>query len=440
VTRRLLVTLTVAALAAATLASPANAQWSSGRRVEATGWTFLVPYDVAGAGDRAVIAWIGKRDTRETRVVRVRVVRPGGTMSPPVTVSEKSEGSPDAPSVGIDSRGAVVVAWTAKPSDSDFSHDYVRRRSPTGHWGAIRTLSTTPGNSYPTDVTMSPRGRALVVFSEADAPTLDVETRMISRHGRLGPVRYFAIPPGRFTACPDGSFVNSGQVGRYAWVLDRITSRGKVRTSHLHAGKADLVGVAPLVCDSHSNVHAAFLTDHPKLDSTTPRNRVWVRTWHRDESFGHVHAVVAKRRVLDGVRLSCDARGDCVVLWALRPDPQRGAPQRVRRVTAGGHLGPIHPLPRAHIEYSPASGSYLPPLLNVVSAPSGRTMVMWAHGGTASLHPSEYASVMDPDGSLSRPHLVSRRGTLLVGGLTVTRSARFRAVLVHGDVVLRTGP
>lgn len=99
----------------------------------------------------------------------------------------------EPPVVAVSPRGEVLVAWIEYETSFDFDRRSVRARvrSPSGHWGEIRTLSPNGLLTYDLTTAYTKDGKALLVWKQYDS---DAETAQIVRIEKseglpFGPIR-----------------------------------------------------------------------------------------------------------------------------------------------------------------------------------------------------------------------------------------------------------
>lgn len=110
------------------------------------------------------------------RVIQSRVLKRGATsfgrtvnVSRAPVVDSEAEGDP---AIGVAGDGSVTVAWEVATRDGSFLIQ-VRRRSASGSWGPVQTISTRGAQSNDVQVAASPTGEVVVIWArERNAASL----------------------------------------------------------------------------------------------------------------------------------------------------------------------------------------------------------------------------------------------------------------------------
>jgi hypothetical protein len=124
---------------------------------------------------RAVVAWSGY-DANWNSLVRVRVRSAAGAWSAMETVSlPASLGEVFDPAVAMDRDGRTLLVWAQASGGSLYQPLQARTRSPAGRWSNVRNVSDSRAWTWDTRVDMSPRGQAVVLWSELFSSTDDHE-------------------------------------------------------------------------------------------------------------------------------------------------------------------------------------------------------------------------------------------------------------------------
>src|SRR5918998_4868547 len=171
-------------------ASPAAAAWGPSRWVSAEGWlaTDTPTVAVDRQGD-AVLAW----EACDARLpacdgrVQLRTRGRGGAPGPIINASDPGA-VPAQPEVAIDDDGDGIVAWQQHDPRSNW-RIAARRFGPRGTPGRLLVLSPAAPIANSPQVAVTPRGRALVAWTEYRAGTWYTVTRRVSARGVAGPAR-----------------------------------------------------------------------------------------------------------------------------------------------------------------------------------------------------------------------------------------------------------
>lgn len=145
-------------------------------------WNPSVGVDTAGD---AVVAWTGGTSTGQTRV-RLATAAPSGTWTAARTVSGAG-GTFRTPDVALDGAGDAVVAWQTELASRSSRIDAVTRRGPSGAFSAPVTISAGDRNAVLPRAAAAPDG-SIEVVSWVDAAAV------VARVTTTTPGQAFAAP------------------------------------------------------------------------------------------------------------------------------------------------------------------------------------------------------------------------------------------------------
>ena len=295
--------------------------------------------------------------------------------------------------------GAAIVAWSAFPEPSDGTSPppdvvHVRRISPTGQLGSIRTLSG-PDTANPIDISVAldDDGDALVTWGTWDSDNIDncqVWARRLSRDGVAGPLVRVSTP-GVYAGLPVAALTPRGQgaiefrQGRSnSWVLHRFSRSSRV------GHRVDLdsdVGANPRLVATRDGDFVTATTDGNgdlRAYRLLPDNRLRTRRISPDTAWSY------------GVSdIGADRNGTAYFTYAATsPDASRNTAEFVRTWGAGGRLGRARRItPRTHNVLVSTSRTDL----------QGDTEIAWTRQ-TGSVTTALYARIWRRDGSLGPIH------------------------------------
>jgi hypothetical protein len=158
----------------------ASGTWSGVRTLSAAGQSALEPRVAVDPNGNALVVW-DRYDGANTQI-QVRRRSASGTWSAVQTIS-----AGNGPSLAVDSNGNALVVWQRLDGGNWLIQ--ARRRSASGSLGAVQTLSAAGQNAFAAQVDMTGDGNAVVVWERWDGTSTRIQARRRSASGTWSSVQ-----------------------------------------------------------------------------------------------------------------------------------------------------------------------------------------------------------------------------------------------------------
>jgi len=305
--------------------------------------------------------------------------------------------------VALNAAGSAVIAWGATDPRGNWLQ--ARRRSASGELGPIVDLASRHADTVSPQVALSPDGTAVFAWVRLNDPRSQVQVRMLSPTGQLGPLLSISAP-GRHAATMSVAAVDRGVA--VAWKRwDGRHFRAQART----VSRAGVLG--PTVPLSGRGAHAAELAVAMAADGDTvvawdwnrgSRRRVQARRLTLAGDTGRTIEVSApgRRSILPQLAVAPD--GAATIAWIDSPAGTDRALDRVqaRTISPAGRVAP------------PVSVPGVSSLKQVAYPPSGSDAVITSSRfppstpSRQSLTTVLQSQTLSPDGTLGRPRTIRK--------------------------------
>jgi hypothetical protein len=420
------VALTVAALVVTTLPLPsAPADWSPPHSVDRT-WDFQgEPRVVTTRSGSAVLMWTARDPNQDARRGRLRRIMPDGTRSKVRTVTPASQFI-NAPALGVDDDGDVVLAWQIYDPAYEKDQVFARRLSRAGKLGPVRRLSSPSVNATRPTVAVNPRGKAEIAFYTGLRASKYV-VRRIRIDSSLGPVRRlgtatFGGPA--LVASRTGEFIAAG-FRRGAIQVTRIAPDGTRRTRNLTGALSDDDAMGSVSVDRDGDVRLVFRSYNEGFDA---------RVWRSNGTLSRIKRVIPPRpRPIIATHVT-DLQGDSMLTWTRHTDPS-DVVLRARVWRRDGTLGRIRKLGAIS---DPGQYGDVTPQGHLALDDDGNGVIVWNREPEYETF-TVWARAIHRDGTLGRAVRIRRNSGY--GDLAMSPRGRAK-LLIGGDegLLYRTGP
>ena len=357
---------------------------------------------VVGTNARGLTAaaWYRVAKHSDALFVRASIRHRGRRFSAPVTLgpaqSTIGANPPSYPSIAVDRRGDVAVAWLNKETAGKL-RVVVAYRPAKGHFRTARTVSASQYDSFQPQIGVSGRGDSSVVWQQFVKDHFEVEIATRGR-GRNG----FGVPMTLSSPQVDAQFPHIG-----------VAANGRIavawRAKQLMHESSFIQAVTPSAAGKLSP--RQVLSDR-SLDveipsvAMSPGGKAMV-VWEEGNAstIGHVGAAFSApgrrfgpEQVLAALpddeaitpRVAIDARGRAVIVWVEKALPGKTGPNFIRWAAANAHgmVGSPHTLYRAGYTVSP----------RVAVSPQGAAIVIWIRAPSFSSTSTSLLSAVRPAG------------------------------------------
>jgi hypothetical protein len=329
--------IAIVAIALGAGASPPAAAWGPPRWVSAEAWSATDTPTVAvdRQGD-ALLAWEacdGRLPACDHRI-QLRTRGRGGAFGPVIDVSDPGA-APAWPEVAIDDDGDGIVAWQQHDPASNW-RIAARRFGRDGTPSRLLVLSPAGPIANSPQVAITPRGRALVAWTEDRGGTWHTVARRVSARGAVGP----ALELGTASAEPPAVAIDRRGAAVIAWsdtarvIARRVTARA-VSAPRVIAGPTSATALVRVGVDRDGDALVGFVS------GAGADRRVRIRRWSRGGALSRLRAVSPPAHAIAfHLALATDLQGDGVVVWTRALPDDRFAVHG-RLVPRRGHLGRV---------------------------------------------------------------------------------------------------
>ena len=314
---------------------------------------------IASDADGDAIAVFSRRGPKFWRA-KARMISAGGVLGTPITLSAPGGDAFNA-QIASDAQGDAVAVW--ERFDGENWRVQARAISRGGVLGPILNLSAAGEDALGPQVASDVDGDSVAVWERFDGTNWQVQARMISRTGALGPVLNLSVP-------------------------------GKDRYD------------AEVAIDGQGDAVAVWASTLDREDPRASGQTIQARSISRTGALGSIVRLPAAGRedLAEGPEIASDADGDAVAVWTVErlSTPDQDFAVQVRRIARTGALGPVTDLDTSVAE-SPLEQA------QIASDADGDVIAVW--------HQQHFGACEGGGDVLARP--ISRAGVL---GETTTLS------------------
>ena len=400
-----------------------------------SGWTAndQVAIAVARNGE-ALMAWDGLPPSPETASrLRVRRISPSGELGRIRTLSTAESLDPAHISVALDADGDALVAWAAYDHSAQAWQVWARRLSRSGVVGPLRRLSRPSEPSWLPQAALTPRGKGAVVYDNGLSQIL----RRITPRSRLGKRIHLTEAGGfgtRLVATRDGDFVTAGRDGNGVVVGYRLRPSDRLLSRRISADTAMQDAVIDIGVNRRGT---AYLTYRAADNSGDRHPRLWARTWTRDGTLGPARRVAPRAHSVVRATSRTDLEGDTVISWSRYAGPAKLV-LYARIWKRNGTFGPVHRL--GLIQANDVLYPVPSPAPNLALDDDGDGMVAWPAEPQFN-HVIAWARRIRQDGTVGPK--VMLRDNASPQAIGMTRTGRARTGIVTSAtlrLLLKTNP
>jgi hypothetical protein len=225
---------------------PEGAEWEAPTLVSQPGEAGGSPHVALDAAGDSLVAWRGEDEGKE--FVRAAYRPAGGSWAPAGDVSTEGE-AVEAVRAAVDPSGNAIVAWAGNGS-GDGGYKVVRAayKPAGGSWESPVDLSTSGGNSFPSDVVFDTGGNAALVWQRQEEGSTTVQAAYkpageeweasidLSEEGKQG------VDPVVVLDAPGDSTAADGNATA-VWISDTVAFCGETCPSVVQAAGYDPEGL-----------------------------------------------------------------------------------------------------------------------------------------------------------------------------------------------------
>jgi hypothetical protein len=225
---------------------PEGAEWEAPALVSQPGEAGGNPHVALDAAGDSLVAWRGEDEGKE--FVQAAYRPAGGSWAPAGDVSTEGE-AVEAVRAAVDPNGNAIVAWAGNGSE-DGGYKVVRAayKPAGGSWESPVDLSTSGGNSFPSDVVFDTGGNAALVWQRQEEGSTTVQAAYkpageeweasidLSEEGKQG------VDPVVVLDAPGDSTAADGNATA-VWISDAVAFCGETCPSVVQAAGYDPEGL-----------------------------------------------------------------------------------------------------------------------------------------------------------------------------------------------------
>lgn len=424
--------LLAAAVMLLVMPAVANAAWSRPRNVEEPGWYPTGAVDIAMARDgAALLAWTGYRSGEVQRVARVRRISPTGRLGPIRTLSNDSS-SPVLLAAAVDDDGNALVAWDFFDEGDNTGHVWARRMSRDGVKGPMLRLNEGIENGSDPTVALTPTGVGAINYNDGASRQLV----LISRDNRVSePIQMWGS---EMVATRRGDFLIAGQVSADGFrevELTRLRPDGRLVRRIVSADTPrPAKGPYTIGADREGNAYVVYGAENHD-DVLDPV--LWGRRWSSNGRLGPARRLSPRGHRPIRVNAQTDMQGDTIISWS-----HPVAPYRLRLYSRiwrrDGSVGPVYTL--GAIQTNDVLYPVPSPLPGLALDDDGNGVVVWPEE-PESTHIIAWSRRIHRDGTVGPK--VMLRDMAEPTKPAITPNGRARVPLWRRDFVgllLTTGP